>query len=127
MTVLLALAFLAGSLLADGPTGERAYLLDHPVDPDRLILATHAGRYAVPRVAACPWMRPGAVVEVQALLVQQQQADSPDPAWTPGLLLVVPADGGGPGCSLVPGLVDSAPCLTDAAGECDVALEQQPS
>lgn len=104
MTLLIALALWAQTAIM-----QPAYLLDHPIDPNLLILATQDGRYPVALLVpdGCNWVH--SYMEVTTVHAQQ-------PLW----LLV---DGDNQCYVLAGDRVDPNPCLTNADGVCDVAAE----
>lgn len=108
--LVLALAFGAwvwSSVLvhADEPVG--AYTLDHPIDPDRLILVTPSGRYQITH--SCDWL--GAYMNVAI-------ADGP----APEIIAVWLRDSSEPLCWATSlGLVDPHPCF--GYDICDVTYE----
>lgn len=106
MTVLIAALILVQSLQP-----QWVYTLDHPINPDWLVLATDQGRYAVTRLSAnCDWLRGDMNVHLD------QQQDS----------VAYLSDGQTNGCVIgVLGLIDQTPCFTNAEGFCDVAIEDQ--
>lgn len=92
-------------LTADEPMA--AYTLDHPIDPDRLILATPSGRYQITRT--CDWL----VAYVNVTVTQGPYA---------GIFAIVPRDNSEPSCWTADyGLVDPHPCF--GYDICDVTYE----
>jgi hypothetical protein len=104
MTALLGLLLLVQS----------AYVLDHPINPDWLILATTEGRYAISRLEPCPWLRGDLNVSyvepAPTAPVELYSADGQGPCH------VAVVFGAGNGL----GEVDSTPCFTNADGQCDL-------
>jgi hypothetical protein len=112
MSIVLAIEFavFVHAKQADATTLQPAYVLDHPIDPDKLIIATQDGRYPFVPLALsdCSWLHSDMDVDV---------APSQDSrAW----LL---SSGAGMCTILVDGRVDATPCLTDDAGNCKVDEE----
>jgi hypothetical protein len=104
LTMWVVLARPAGAQML--PEHEWAYLADHPIDPDQMILATTDGRYAFQRQQDCQ-LRPGTnvVLDRAAMLF--------------GTFPYV--------CGYAEPIfyVDPTPCFQNAEGACDVALEQE--
>lgn len=107
MNTLIALAALVLSQVAT----QSAYLLDHPIDPNLLIIATLDGRYPFAPLAGtdCTWLHS----DMNVSLTSQR-----DQLWQV-------TDGNGT-CNLaVQARVDATPCFVNDAGECDIEGEHQ--
>lgn len=91
------------------PHGQAAYLLDHPIDPDRLVLATPEGRFQVSR--SCEWM--ASYTNVLGFSTGDAQ-----------VVALTPSDLSQPLCFVDNlGLVDQTPCF--GYGVCDVSYEME--
>ena len=89
----------------------QAYTLDHPINPDWLILATPTGRYSVTRIAGdCDWLRGDMEVridQVQDVIAHVSSLTSPNDGCVIGFV----------------GLADATPCFADADGQCSLTSE----
>lgn len=104
MALALAWSLSVFATVVHAETVAQAYTLDHPINPDWLILATVEGRWQIERQGDCDWLsayQNVAVYSTEATTVLAQGDNS---------------------CLIgVLGLVDTAPCYgTDV---CDVAFE----
>jgi hypothetical protein len=92
------------------PTNEpqAAYLLDHPINPDWLILATREGRWSITRLDDCAWAAGDMNVDLQSGYPLAREID---------------AVGQEPCAIGILSQVDVTACYTNELGECDVNLE----
>jgi len=87
---------------------QRAYVLDHPIDPDMLILATSDGRYSIVRLSECSWLHG----DLDIVMWEGQSAIRTVEQFR---------DGDGTQCLVgVTSMVDSTPCFANEFGNCDV-------
>jgi hypothetical protein len=88
------------------PPGQ-AYVLDHPIDPDLLILATPQGRFSIVRLSdGCDWLHGDMNVTVASALDRFVTL-----GWKAEL----------PDCFVgIQQMVDLTPCFADSDGVCDV-------
>jgi hypothetical protein len=103
MTMLLLVIALILSQLAP----QQAYVLDHPIDPNLLIIATQYGRYPFALLAGtdCSWVHSDMNITIT-------NADSQ--VWQV-------TDSGTAICNIVvQDRVDATPCFTDDTGVCDI-------
>jgi hypothetical protein len=83
---------------------QSAYVLDHPIDPDLLILATPDGRFPIARLSECGWLRSD--MNVTSGFLQSH--------------LGVVTDGQQTCYVAISDMVDSTPCFANDAGACDI-------
>lgn len=97
---------ITGLLVAQTLAPQPAYLLDHPIDENLLILATRDGRFPIALLSGsdCSWVHSDMNVSVSVLQPQLDRLGD-----------------GAQACYVTVGeQVDRTPCLANAAGECDI-------
>ncbi len=89
---------------------QQAYTLDHPIEPNWMILTTTEGRWQIERQSGdCGWLTSYLNVTVTS---------------TETTTVLTPRDAGEPGCQVgVLGMVDRSPCYINAEGVCEVSFE----
>jgi|SRR5215471_574040 len=105
--LVIALALLSWQLMP-----QRAYVLDHPIDPQLLIIATQDGRYPFALLAGmdCSWVHSDMNIAIYS---------ETDQLWKV-------QDDSGDACNIVvQSQVDPTPCFFDQQGECDIEGEHQ--
>jgi hypothetical protein len=108
--LVIALALFAWQLMP-----QRAYVLDHPIDPQLLIIATQDGRYPFTLLsgADCSWVHSDMNIDIasendQLWKVQDESGDTCN---------IVIQNAGNP--------VDPTPCFFDDQGVCNIDGEHQ--